>query len=63
MNNKLQVIYDLQKKHQANSIEELLEIQENLEQKVVKFDDIDFLIKKLESQINDSKETLDKQAQ
>lgn len=62
VNNKLQVIYDLQKKHQANSIEELLQIQENLEQKVVKFDDIDSLIKKLESQINVSKETLDKQA-
>ncbi|CAM3705746.1 DNA repair protein RecN [Flavobacterium gelidilacus] len=62
VNNKLQVIYDLQKKHQANSIEELLQIQENLEQKVVKFDDIDSLIKKLESQISTSKETLDKQA-
>lgn len=61
VNNKLQVIYDLQKKHQANSIEELLQIQENLEQKVVKFDDIDSLIKKLEHQINSSKETLDKQ--
>jgi DNA repair protein RecN (Recombination protein N) len=62
VNNKLQAIYDLQKKHQANSIEELLQIQENLEQKVVKFDDIDSLIKKLESQISISKETLDKQA-
>jgi len=62
VNNKLQVIYDLQKKHQVNSIEELLQIQENLEQKVVKFDDIDSLIKKLESQILASKETLDKQA-
>jgi DNA repair protein RecN (Recombination protein N) len=62
VNSKLQVIYDLQKKHQVNSIEELLQIQENLEQKVVKFDDIDSLIKKLESQILYSKETLDKQA-
>ncbi|WP_339837098.1 DNA repair protein RecN [uncultured Flavobacterium sp.] len=62
VNNKLQAIYDLQKKHQANSIEELLQVQENLEQKVVKFDDIDSLIKKLESQISISKETLDKQA-
>ncbi|WP_338378474.1 DNA repair protein RecN [uncultured Flavobacterium sp.] len=62
VNNKLQAIYDLQKKHQVNSIEELLQIQENLEQKVVKFDDIDSLIKKLESKISASKETLDKQA-
>ncbi len=62
VNSKLQVIYDLQKKHQVSSIEELLQIQENLEQKVVKFDDIDSLIKRLESQILSSKETLDKQA-
>lgn len=62
VNNKLQLIYDLQKKHQANSIDELLQIQENLEQKVVKFDDIDSMIKKLESQISTSKQTLDKQA-
>jgi DNA repair protein RecN (Recombination protein N) len=62
INNKLQAIYNLYKKHQVNSIEELLQIQENLEQKVVKFDDIDSLIKKLESQILNSKATLDKQA-
>ena len=62
VNNKLQAIYDLQKKHQASSVEELLQIQEKLEQKVVKFDDIDSMIKKLESQISASKLTLDKQA-
>lgn len=62
VNSKLQLIYDLQKKHQVNSVEELLQIQEKLEQKVVKFDDIDTLIKKLESQINISKVTLDNQA-
>jgi DNA repair protein RecN (Recombination protein N) len=62
VNNKLQNIYDLQKKHQVNSVEELLQIQEQLEQKVVKFDDIDSFIKKLENKILTSKETLDKQA-
>lgn len=62
VNNKLQSIYNLQKKHQVNSIEELLQIQETLEQKVVKFDDIDSIIKKLEIQINNSKETLDSKA-
>lgn len=62
VNNKLQNMYDLQKKHQVNSVEELLQIQENLEQKIVKFDDVDSYIKKLESQILASKETLDKQA-
>lgn len=62
VNNKLQNIYDLQKKHQVNSVEELLQIQEQLEQKVVKFDDIDSFIKKLENRVLTSKETLDKQA-
>lgn len=62
VNNKLQSIYDLQKKHQVNSVEELLQIQESLEQKVVKFDDIDSLIKKLENQIQESVKTLDNQA-
>lgn len=62
VNNKLQLIYDLQKKHQVNSVEELLQIQEQLEQKVVKFDDIDSAIKKLENQIDKSKEALDDNA-
>lgn len=62
INQKLQTIYDLQKKHQVNSIEELLNIQENLEQKVVKFDDIDSWLKKLEIKIDSSKEVLDKLA-
>lgn len=62
VNSKLQNIYDLQKKHQVNSVEELLQIQEKLEQKVVKFDDIDTQIKKLENQIHVSSESLNKQA-
>lgn len=62
VNNKLQLIYDLQKKHQVNSIEKLLQIQEQLEQKVVKFDDIDSAIKKLENQIDKYKEALDDNA-
>ncbi|WP_339889024.1 DNA repair protein RecN [uncultured Flavobacterium sp.] len=62
VNNKLQSLYNLQKKHQVNTIEELLQIQENLEQKVVKFDDIDSMIKNLENQITTSVESLDKKA-
>lgn len=62
VNSKLQLIYDLQKKHQVNSVEELLQIQEQLELKVVKFDDIDSAIKKLEIQIDKSKEALDDNA-
>lgn len=62
VNSKLQLIYDLQKKHQVNSVEELLQIREQLEQKVIKFDDIDSAIKKLENHINKSKEELDNHA-
>jgi len=45
INQKLQFIYMLQKKHQVNSVEELLAIQNNLENKVVS-------ISNLETEIN-----------
>ncbi len=61
VNSKLQLIYDLQKKHQVNSVDELLQIKEDLEQKVIKFDDIDDTLRKIENQINVSKEILDNQ--
>ncbi|HBK83441.1 MAG TPA: DNA repair protein RecN, partial [Flavobacterium sp.] len=59
VNQKLQLIYDLQKKHFVQSIDELLLIKENLEQKVVKFDEIDALISRLETQVSQSKQVLD----
>lgn len=62
LNNKLQTIYDLQKKHQVNSVEDLIQIQNDLEQKVIKFDDIDTLINKMEVLINESKNILDAKA-
>lgn len=45
INEKLQLIYALQKKHQVNSVDELLDIQNNLDNKVVS-------ITTLESEIN-----------
>lgn len=48
VNQKLQLIYNLQKKHQVQTIEELLEIQKNLETKLLNTEDIAFEIKKLE---------------
>ncbi|WP_438966526.1 DNA repair protein RecN [Flavobacterium sp.] len=62
LNNKLQTIYDLQKKHQVNSVEDLIQIQNDLEQKVIKFDDIDTLINNMEVLINESKNILDAKA-
>ena len=49
--NKLQVIYNLQKKHQVTTIEDLLIIQQNLDEKVVKVDEIDTNISRLEQEI------------
>ena len=55
VNNKLQVIYSLFQKHQVNSVEELLQIQEDLEAKVLKVDEFDIQIQKLEKQIDELK--------
>lgn len=48
INNKLQIIYQLQKKHSVQTIEELLEIQESLDSKVMLADEIDSQLSKLE---------------
>jgi DNA repair protein RecN (Recombination protein N) len=48
-NQKLQTIYNLQKKHQVSTIEELLLIQEELDSKVISVVSLDFEIKKIES--------------
>jgi DNA repair protein RecN (Recombination protein N) len=60
INEKLQLIYALQKKHQVNSVEELLEIQNDLDNKVVSIttleSEINSLVKliiELENQLND----------
>lgn len=59
INTKLQNIYSLQKKHQVNSIEELLVIQEDLDTKVVKADDLELIIKKMEQEIVSIKNKID----
>ncbi|UOK42079.1 MULTISPECIES: DNA repair protein RecN [Flavobacterium] len=56
---KLQTIYSLQKKHQVNTVEELLEIQNNLDSKVVLADDLENTINKLENEILKHVERLD----
>ncbi|MGH2666676.1 DNA repair protein RecN [Flavobacterium sp.] len=60
VNQKLQVIYSLQKKHQVDSIEELLIIQNDLDSKLVLVGDLESQIQKLENQISDSVEVLNK---
>ncbi|WP_347065688.1 DNA repair protein RecN [Flavobacterium sp. WV_118_3] len=57
-NQKLQNIYSLQKKHQVNTVAELLEIQQALDQKVVQADDMDSRIDTLNREETELKESL-----
>ncbi|MGV8994391.1 MAG: DNA repair protein RecN [Flavobacterium sp.] len=52
INQKLQLIYNLQKKHQVSTVEELLSIQEELDQKVVSVSDLESTIAKQETEIS-----------
>ena len=58
VNQKLQSIYNLQKKHNVASVEELLLIQNDLDNKVVRADDLDNQIKKVENEIERLSEIL-----
>ncbi|MCF8320510.1 MAG: DNA repair protein RecN [Flavobacterium sp.] len=63
VNQKLQNIYNLQKKHQVNSVAELIEIQNDLDNKVVSVVELEFEIKKLVSKIQEASSKLDTLAQ
>lgn len=52
INQKLQLIYNLQKKHNVLTVEELIEIQNNLENKVVSLSTLEDEIANLENTIN-----------
>jgi DNA repair protein RecN (Recombination protein N) len=65
VNEKLQLIYSLQKKHQVNTVEELLLIQDELDAKVVssvtlesEISHLEFQIKNKEIQLNELADTL-----
>lgn len=57
-NQKLQHIYSLQKKHQVNTVAELLDIQNALDEKVVQADDMDARIEALTREEAEIKEIL-----
>ncbi|MGX7666171.1 DNA repair protein RecN [Flavobacterium pedocola] len=59
VNQKLQTIYSLQKKHQVGSVDELLVIQNDLDNKVVLADDLENTIKKLEAEIQEKTSVLE----
>lgn len=58
-NQKLQNIYNLQKKHQVTTIDELLEIQDVLDNKVISVDSLQVEIEKAEIEIVESEKQLD----
>lgn len=58
-NQKLQTIYNLQKKHQVSTIDALLEIQEELDNKVISVDSLQHEIEKIENEIASSEKELD----
>ncbi len=59
VNTKLQTIYNLQKKHQVQTIAELLVIQNELDAKVIRVDDLDGAINKLQSELNSKQARVD----
>ena len=59
VNQKLQTIYALQKKHQVDTIEDLLTIQNQLDNKVVAVGDLESQIEKLELQLQKTVNQLD----
>jgi len=59
INQKLQLIYALQKKHQAATVSELISIQDELESKVILVEGIDHEIANVEAEVGKEKETTD----
>jgi DNA repair protein RecN (Recombination protein N) len=62
LNQKLQLIYSLQKKHQVNTVDELLQIQDELEHKAFAVQHLEDAILKLETTLESNEEELDQLA-
>ena len=60
INQKLQLIYNLQKKHQVNTVDELIAIQNTLENSVLELGNIDEEIAKLTTLVDANAKQLDK---
>jgi DNA repair protein RecN (Recombination protein N) len=57
---RLNVIYDLQQKHRVNTVSELIAIRTTIEQKLQKITGFDEEVEKLEKQLSQAKESLTK---
>ncbi|TCO08884.1 DNA repair protein RecN [Natronoflexus pectinivorans] len=62
LQDRLNLIYELQQKHQKNSIGELLELKGDLESKLLSLDSFDEKLKKLDDTIEKEKEIVEKMA-
>ena len=62
VNNKLQMLYNLQKKHQVDTIEKLLAIQNELDHKVMKVDDLEVVILKIQKELHEITIQIDEKA-
>ncbi|MFT5761803.1 MAG: DNA repair protein RecN (Recombination protein N) [Polaribacter sp.] len=62
LNDRLQLLYNLQKKHYVNSVSELLEIQESLSEKVDQVENAEEIIKQKQQLINEVSDKLDEVA-
>lgn len=60
---KLQILYALEKKHQVSTVEDLIKIQQNLEQKVLVVDQANEQIQAMQTAINLTQSNLDEIAQ
>lgn len=56
---KLQLIYNLQKKHQVATVEELITIQQELDGKVIMVDELEAVIEKLTADLEKAKAEID----
>ena len=63
LNDRLQLIYNLQKKHTVNSIAELLTIYEDLSEKINQVENAEEIIHKKQSKINEVAKKIDKIAE
>ncbi len=59
INQQLQLLYTIQKKHQVNTVEELIQIQTQLELQIHAFAEIENTIASLESKLNETAIVLD----
>ena len=59
VNQKLQLIYSLQKKHQVTTVEELIAVQQELDGKVIMVDELEAAIEKLTADLEKAKAEID----